>query len=72
MTNDEKTGYTLIVDNLRFHRAEEVRNLVESSKRQILLFLPPYSLFLNPIENVSDKLKCHVEENDQDHLMKFR
>ena len=60
LTNDGKTGYTLIMDNVRFHRAEEVKNLVESNRHN-LLFLPPYSPFLNPIENMFNQLKFYVK-----------
>ena len=39
----------LILDNASFHRSEKSKKLVEAAGSQ-LLFLPPYSPDLNPIE----------------------
>jgi transposase len=50
----------LIMDNVSFHHANDVRELVESSGHQ-LLFLPAYSPFLNPIENVFNQWKHRVK-----------
>jgi len=38
------------MDNTRFHKSEETREIIENNGHQ-LLFLPPYSPDLNPIEN---------------------
>ena len=38
------------MDNARFHKSEETREIIEDNGHQ-LLFLPPYSPDLNPIEN---------------------
>ncbi|MCP5196991.1 MAG: IS630 family transposase [Gammaproteobacteria bacterium] len=40
----------LIMDNASFHKSEETRSIIEENGHQ-LLFLPPYSPDLNPIEN---------------------
>ena len=40
----------IVMDNARFHKSEETREIIEDHGHQ-LLFLPPYSLDLNPIEN---------------------
>lgn len=39
----------IVLDNARFHKSEETKKLVEAHGHQ-LLFLPPYSPDLNPIE----------------------
>ena len=38
------------MDNARFHQSEETKNIIEDNGHK-LLFLPPYSPDLNPIEN---------------------
>ena len=49
-------GQTVILDNLSVHRAARVRRLIEAAGCR-LLFLPPYSPDLNPIEPAWSKLK---------------
>ena len=44
-----KAGQTVIMDNAAFHRSEKTRQLIESVGCK-LVFLPPYSPDLNPIE----------------------
>jgi transposase len=44
------------MDNLSAHKGEEVRELVEERGCQVL-FLPPYSPDLNPIEEAFSKIK---------------
>ena len=46
-----KPGYTIIMDNAAFHKSLETKKLIESSGYE-LLFLPPYSPDLNPIEKL--------------------
>jgi len=46
----------LIMDNVRFHHMNEVKALLDSFNYRIL-YLPPYSPFLNPIENMFSKWK---------------
>jgi len=41
-------GYTVIMDNARFHRKKHLRKMARGKVR--LLFLPPYSPDYNPIE----------------------
>ena len=45
------------MDNLASHKAKAVRNAIRSAGAK-LLFLPPYSPDLNPIEQVFAKLKA--------------
>jgi transposase len=50
-------GDIVIMDNLGSHKGQAVRNAIESAGAQ-LLFLPPYSPDLNPIEQLFAKLKA--------------
>ena len=51
-----KRGDIVIMDNLGSHKGEAVRTAIKSVGAR-LLFLPPYSPDLNPIEQVFAKLK---------------
>ncbi|MCP4355951.1 MAG: transposase [Proteobacteria bacterium] len=46
----------IIMDNASIHKSQETRNLIEKAVH-ILLFLPPYSPDLNPIEKRFGSLK---------------
>jgi transposase len=50
-------GDTLVIDNLPPHRLAAVRQRIEAAGAR-LLYLPPYSPDLNPIENAFAKLKA--------------
>jgi transposase len=43
------------MDNVRFHRSEEVVTLIEAHGH-FAVFLPPYSPFLNPIEELFNQV----------------
>jgi transposase len=43
-------GMTVIMDNARFHKSDRTREIIENAGCK-LLFLPPYSPDLNPIEH---------------------
>jgi transposase len=49
-------GAIVIMDNLSVHKVEQVRELIESVGAQ-LVYLPPYSPELNPIEMLWSKVK---------------
>jgi len=51
-----KAGDVVVMDNLSTHKAQEVRQRIEDAKAE-LLYLPPYSPDLNPIEKAWSKLK---------------
>lgn len=51
-----KPGDIVILDNLGSHKGAAVRNAIRAAGAR-LLFLPPYSPDLNPIEQVFAKLK---------------
>ena len=46
----------LVMDNLSAHKGHKVRELIEKSRCE-LLYLPPYSADLNPIEEAFSKIK---------------
>lgn len=49
-------GQVVVMDNLTAHKGERVRELVEARGCE-LLYLPPYSPDLNPIEEAFSKVK---------------
>jgi transposase len=51
-----KPGDIVIMDNLGSHRGQAIRSAITSTGAR-LVFLPPYSPDLNPIEQVFAKLK---------------
>jgi transposase len=60
-TNNMK-GHYLVMDNAPIHTPLKVRELVESRGYKCL-YLPPYSPFLNPIEEFWSKVKAGVRRN---------
>lgn len=54
-------GQVLILDNASFHKSIEIRKLVESHNCEIL-YLPPYSPDLNPIEKYWANMKAKIRE----------
>jgi transposase len=52
----------LIMDNVPFHKNMKVKNIIEAAGHNILL-LPPYSPFLNPIENMFSQWKEMVRRS---------
>jgi transposase len=53
---DLRAGDVVVMDNLSSHKRARTRQLIESAGAQ-LLFLPPYSPDLNPIEMIFAKVK---------------
>ncbi len=51
-----KPGDVVVMDNLSSHKRQRTRELIESARAE-LVFLPPYSPDLNPIEMVFSKIK---------------
>jgi len=54
-------GDIVIIDNLGSHKGKTIRNAIEGAGA-ILLYLPPYSPDLNPIEQVFAKLKAMLRK----------
>jgi transposase len=68
-----RRGDVVIMDNLSSHKRAEVRTLIEAAGAQ-LLYLPPYSPDLNPIELAFAKLKTMLRTEAKrtvDGLWKF-
>jgi transposase len=53
-------GDVVVLDNLSAHKRNTIRKLVET-RGAWLLFLPPYSPDLNPIELAFSKFKAHMK-----------
>ena len=56
-----RPGHIVIMDNLAAHKVDGVRQAIDACGAT-LLYLPPYSPDLNPIENAFAKLKAHVRK----------
>ena len=56
------TGQVVILDNASFHKSQETQRLIESAGCRVL-FLPPYSPDLNPIEIFWANFKKMVQVN---------
>ncbi|OMJ21585.1 hypothetical protein AYI70_g3398 [Smittium culicis] len=59
----------LVMDNAAFNKTETIKEFIETTNFKFL-YLPPYSPFLNPIENLFSKVKNYVRyskpENESD------
>lgn len=56
-----RPGDILIIDNLPAHKPDQVRQIIEAAGAS-LIYLPPYSPDLNPIEQSFAKLKAHLRK----------
>jgi transposase len=56
LTPTLKPGQVVVMDNLGAHRPRRVRELIEAAGCE-LIYLPPYSPDLNPIEEAFSKVK---------------
>jgi len=58
----ERPGkFVIIMDNVPFHKSLRIQIMIKV-KEHVLLYLPPYSPFLNPIENMFSKWKNTVRK----------
>lgn len=55
-------GMIVVMDNLPAHKVEGVEQIISATGAQIL-YLPPYSPELNPIEECWSKLKSFIRKN---------
>lgn len=59
-----RPGDVVIMDNLGSHKGKAVRQAIRKARAH-LIFLPPYSPDLNPIEQVFAKLKTLLRKADE-------
>lgn len=57
-----KPGQYVVMDNASFHKSQKTKDLIESAGCK-LLFLPPYSPDLNPIEKFWANMKRWIKSN---------
>ena len=56
-----RSGQLVVMDNLTAHKAQRIKELIEQRGCE-LLYLPPYSPDLNPIEEAFSKIKRLLRE----------
>lgn len=66
-----KPGMTVIIDNASFHKSRVVEESIKNAGCN-LLFLPPYSPDLNPIEKYWNKLKTYIKKKMRDFNLGLR
>jgi transposase len=54
-------GDYVVMDNASVHKVDNVKNLIEKTGAK-LIYLPPYSPELNPIELAWNKMKTHIRK----------
>ena len=67
----DETPHTIIVDNVRFHKTTDAELWFDRSPHTVR-YLPPYSPFFNPVEEVVSKMKHHVKQRhsvNRTHLL---
>ena len=62
-----RKGMYVVLDNAKIHKVQGVRDLIESAGEK-LVFLPPYSPDLSPIEPMWSKLKSDLRKNNTSDL----
>ena len=56
-----RKGQVVILDNASFHKSTKAKELIENAGCKII-FLPPYSPDLNPIEKSWDHIKAKIKK----------
>jgi transposase len=57
----------LVMDNASIHRSDKIQQMCDGAG-VILLFLPPYSPDLNPIEEMFGELKTYIKQVWEEHI----
>jgi transposase len=63
-----KMGMVVVIDNASFHKSTRIKSLIESVGAT-LIYLPPYSPDLNPIEHYWHKIKTTIRKMMRDTKM---
>ena len=68
---DEKL--IIVLDNVKYHHAKKLKPFLEQNRKRLeLMFLPPYSPDLNPIERVWWFMRKKITHNRYLHTLKER
>lgn len=68
---DEKL--IIVLDNVKYHHAKKLKPFLEQNRERLeLMFLPPYSPDLNPIERVWWFMRKKITHNRYLHTLKER
>jgi len=60
LTQELRAGQVVVMDNASFHKSKKIKDLIESVGCE-LVFLPPYSPDLNPIEKFWANMKRWIK-----------
>ena len=58
-------GKTIVLDNASFHESQKTKDLINNAGCE-LIYLPPYSPDLNPIEHYWHKIKTVIRKKMRD------
>lgn len=67
LSDDHIEHAFIIMDNVPFHLTEHARNLIVALGHEAV-YLPPYSPFLNPIENLFHQWKTLIRRQEPNNL----
>ncbi len=56
-----RPGQIIVMDNVSFHKSQKISDLIEAQQCK-LIYLPPYSPELNPIEKYWSVLKRYIKK----------
>jgi len=62
---DLEQGTTIVIDNASFHKSLKARKFIKDAGCN-LIYLPPYSPDLNPIEHYLHKIKTAIRKKMRD------
>lgn len=60
-----KPGQVVVMDNATFHKNKRTQELIETAGCRLMIYLPPYSPDLNPIERYKTILEPVKETNSK-------
>lgn len=66
-----KPGNVVVMDNVRFHKVNGVEQLINGIGAKVI-YLPPYSPELNPIEEMWSKIKNILRKSSARTITKFK